>query len=192
MNSLADSAANPSGSVGLGASVVVNTTQDAVLADLDRNVTAGGPVSVTDVATSSSQATSVASEQGAGKSDKTADQQSQSQSSLAHSAGGSNSANVSAPPTSNSQMTSPSSSAASKSGGSKGADEDGHRGGRCGQRAHHQHDRGDRERSHRDVEHRLHSPSGPPTSRAPSPWQTAAPSSTKPRSAPLCRSTSPM
>ncbi len=66
VSSLADTAANPSGSVGLGASVVVNVTQDSFLAELGRNVTAGGPVSVTDEAIASSQATAVASEQGAG------------------------------------------------------------------------------------------------------------------------------
>ncbi len=120
VNSLADATTNAGESFGLGASVVVSVTQDAFLADLDRNVSAGGPVSVTDEATSSSQATAVASEEGSKESDGSADQQSQSQFSFAKGAGGSNSPNVSAPPTSNSQMTSASSSASSKSGGSKG------------------------------------------------------------------------
>ena len=140
VNSLADSAANPSGSVG-----------PRGLGGRERDARPGPrragpqrlrrrPVSVTDAATASSQATSVASEQGAGKSDKTADQQSQSQSSFAHSAGGSNSPNVRRP-----DIEQPDDLAfelgRQQIRRQQGPDEDGHRGGRRRQRAHHEHDR---------------------------------------------------
>jgi len=133
VNSVAAASAAPSGTVGVGASVVVNVAQDSFLAELDRDVTAGGAVSVTaDPVTSSSQGTAIASEQGASPSSPssgpgsssgsggTADQETQNQSSYAHNEGGSDSPDVAAPPTSNSELSSPSSSATSKSGGSSG------------------------------------------------------------------------
>jgi hypothetical protein len=128
VNSLAD-AATSGGAVGVGASVVVNVSQDTFLAELDRNVTAGGAIAVTDAATASSQAAAIGSEEGASPtgtdsssgSNGTADQETQNQSSYAHSEGGSDSPDVAAPPTSNSELTSPSSSASSQSGGSTGA-----------------------------------------------------------------------
>ncbi|MFI5455223.1 MAG: beta strand repeat-containing protein [Isosphaerales bacterium] len=130
VGSLADStAATNGGTVGVGASVVVNVAQDSFLAELNRNVSAAGPIMITDAATGSSQATAIASENGAppsssntdtGGSDGTADQESSNQSTFAHGEGGSDSPNVAAPPTSNSEMSSPSSSASGKSGGSSG------------------------------------------------------------------------
>ncbi len=129
VNSLADAASSPGATLGLGASVAVNVAQDSFTAELGRNVNAGGTVSVTDAATSSSQATAVASEQGASPSGTdsssgssgTADQETQNQSSFAHNEGGSDSPNVAAPPTSNSELSSPSSAAGGDSGGSKGS-----------------------------------------------------------------------
>ena len=133
VNSVAAAAANPSGSVGLGASVVVNVAQDSFLADLARSVTAAGPISVTaDPVSASSQAAAIASESGAPASSSssgpgsssgsggTADQETQNQSSFAHGEGGSDSPDVAAPPTSNSEMSSPSGSATGESGGSSG------------------------------------------------------------------------
>ncbi len=133
VNSVAAAAADPTGSVGVGASVVVNVATDTFQAELDRNVIAGGAVSVTaDPVTASSQAAAIASESGAPASSSssgqgsssgsggTADQETQNQSSFADTEGGSDSPDVAAPPTSNSEMTSPSTSATSKSGGSSG------------------------------------------------------------------------
>ena len=116
VDSLADSASEASGAVGIGASVVVNVTQDAVLADLDRSVTAAGPISVTGDGTSSSQATAVASEQGASGDDGSADDDSGAQSSFAQDEG----ASVPALPSASSLVSSPSSSVTSDSGGSDG------------------------------------------------------------------------
>ncbi len=116
VNSLANSATKAGATVGLGASVVVNVTQDSVMAALARDVQAGGAVSVNAAGISSSQATAVASSEGSSPDDEettgshgTADQQSQNQFDFANQEGGSRSPNVSAPPSSNSQMTSPSS-----------------------------------------------------------------------------------
>ena len=116
VNSLADAASEAERGVGIGASVVVNVTQDSFLAELDRSVTAGGAVSVTGDGTASSQATAIASEQGASGDDGTADDDSENQSSFAHDEG----ASVPALPSANSEMSSPSSSATSESGGSDG------------------------------------------------------------------------
>ncbi len=99
VDSLADATADASGSVGLGASVVVNVSQDSFLAELGRNATVGGAVSITDDATASSQAAAVASEKGADPaasdsstgSDGTADRETQNQSDYAHAEGGSDS-----------------------------------------------------------------------------------------------------
>ncbi len=120
-------AADQGGSVGVGATVVVNDVQDSFLADLDRNVTAQGAVSITATATASAQANAKASENGAPStsskttgSNGTADQETANQAVFALSEGGSNSPSVAAPPSSNSQLTSPSSKASSASGGSKG------------------------------------------------------------------------
>jgi hypothetical protein len=121
-------AADNGGSVGIGATVVVNVAQDSFLADLDRNVSAGGAVSITDAATASGQATAIASENGAPStgtdsssgSNGTADKETQNQSTFAHDEGGSDSPDVAAPPTSNSELSSPSSSASGESGGSSG------------------------------------------------------------------------
>ena len=122
----ADSA-DQGGSVGVGATVVVNDVQDSFLADLDRNVTAQGAVSITATATASSQATAKASENGAPSSSSkttgsngTADQETANQAVFGLSEGGSNAPSVAAPPSSNSQLTSPGSKASSASGGSKG------------------------------------------------------------------------
>ena len=120
-------AADQGGSVGVGATVVVNDVQDSFLADLDRNVTASGAVSITATATASGQATAKASENGTPSSDSktsgsngTADQETANQATFALSEGGSNAPSVAAPPSSNSQVTSPSSKASTASGGSKG------------------------------------------------------------------------
>ena len=128
VDSLADATANASGAVGLGASVVVNVSQDSFLAELGRNVSAGGAVSITDDATASSQAAAIASEKGADPtgtdsssgSSGTADQETQNQSNYAHGEGGTNSPNVSGPPKANDQMGSPSGKAKGKSGGEGG------------------------------------------------------------------------
>ncbi len=120
-------AADQGGSVGIGATVVVNDVQDSFLADLDRNVTAGGAVSVTAAATASGQATAKASENGAPSSSSkttgsngTADQETVNQAAFAESEGGLKSPEIALPPSSNSQLTSPTSKASSASGGSKG------------------------------------------------------------------------
>jgi mucin-19 len=120
-------AADNGGSVGVGATVVVNVAQDSFLADLDRNLTALGAVSITGAGTGTGQASATASENGApstgsdmGGSNGTADQETSNQSSFAKTEGGSDAPNVSAPPTSNSEMTSPSSEASNESGGSSG------------------------------------------------------------------------
>ena len=127
-NSLADAVTAGGSTVGLGASVVVNVSQIGYLAELDRNVIAGGAVSVTDTAITSSQATATASEKGADPgasssstgSDAPADTQSQNQSSFAHAEGGAMAPDVAAPPKANDELSSPSSKAGSKSGGSSG------------------------------------------------------------------------
>ncbi len=120
-------AADNAGSVGVGATVVVNDVQDSFLADLDRNLTAQGAVSITTGAAASSHASAKASEIGAAStssktsgSNGTADQETANQAVFAEAEGGSSSPNVAAPPSSNSQLTSPSSKASSASGGSKG------------------------------------------------------------------------
>ncbi len=139
VSSLAD-ATTTGADVGIGASVTVNTTINTVLAELDRNVTAGGAVSVTDTATASSQAVATASVEGGSSSGSnsssgsdsssgsngTADQETQNQSSFAHKEGSSDpdvsaATDVPAPPTANSEMSSPSSESGSKSGGEGGA-----------------------------------------------------------------------
>ena len=130
VNSVAAAASDPTGSVGVGASVVVNVATDTFQALLDRSVIAGGAVSVTaDPVTASSQAAAIASESGAPASSPssgqgsssgsggTADQETNNQAKFADKEGGSD---TPAPPSSNSEMTSPSSSATSKSGGSSG------------------------------------------------------------------------
>jgi hypothetical protein len=133
VNTLADATTAPSGKVGLGASVVVNVSNDSFLAELARNVAAGGAVSITADGTSSSQATAVASTEGADPkgtdsstgSSGTADQETQNQSSYAHDQAGSNAnpsgSKVGAPPRANDEVSSPGSKAKSKSGGSEGA-----------------------------------------------------------------------
>jgi len=121
-------AADKGGSVGIGATVVVNVAQDSFLADLARNVSAGGAISITGAGTASGQATAIASENGApdtgsdssSGSNGTADKETQNQSSFAHGEGGSESPDVAAPPSSNSELSSPSSKASGKSGGSSG------------------------------------------------------------------------
>ena len=86
-----------------------------------------GAVSITATATASGQATAKASENGAPSSSSntsgsngTADQETANQATFAESEGGSNTPSVALPPSSNSQLTSPSSKASSASGGSKG------------------------------------------------------------------------
>ena len=122
-------AADNGGSVGVGATVVVNVAQDSFQADLDRNLTAGGAVSITGAATGLGQATATASENGAPSpsqdsstsgSNGTADQETSNQTSFGKTEGGSDAPDVSAPPSANSEMTSPSSEASGESGGSGG------------------------------------------------------------------------
>jgi hypothetical protein len=138
VTSVAAAATNPSGILGLGASVVVNLAQDSFKAELHRNVNAGGAVSVTaSPATASSQATAIASVEGAPASSPssgqgsstgsggTADQETQNQSTFAKIEGGSDLPSVPALPTANSELTggasSPASDAKSDSGGDDGA-----------------------------------------------------------------------
>jgi hypothetical protein len=130
---LADATTAAGANVGVGASVTVNLTKNSVLAELDRNVTAGGAVSVTAAATASSQATATASVEGGNGqgtdtstgSNGTADTETQNQSGFAHDEASDPSVQaadeVPAPPKANDELSSPSGEAKGKSGGEGGS-----------------------------------------------------------------------
>ena len=107
----------------------VNVAQAMFTAELNRNVSASGDISITDDATATSKDSAIASQDGApeegddsdtGGSDGTADQETSNQENLAKKEGGAAAPNVAAAPSANSELSSHDSEVKGESGGSDG------------------------------------------------------------------------